>query len=165
MKMMTNSAIDRLAWGRGPWSDEPDKAQWQDEATGFVCLAVRVPESGHWCGYVGIPEGHPLFGVDYDTAHERYEIYVHGGLTFADKCQNDKRRGEFGVCHIPEPGQPDHVWWLGFDCAHCGDTSPGLSRFGTMRGDTYRTLDYVREECRQLAETFHRIGQGDAVTA
>lgn len=73
---------------------------------------------GHWCGYVGVPEGHPLFGQgDSDGL-----FAVHGGITFAGACQEDK---EHGVCHAPLPGRPEKVWWLGFDCAHAGDLMPG----------------------------------------
>jgi hypothetical protein len=42
--------IDKSAWGPGPWTDEPDKVQWTDTATGLPCLAKRNPRGGHWCG-------------------------------------------------------------------------------------------------------------------
>lgn len=48
----------------GAWDAEPDKQQWVDEATGLDCLAVRNP-SGTWCGYVGVPTTHPVFGKYY----------------------------------------------------------------------------------------------------
>ncbi len=48
----------------GPWRDEPDKIQWQDEATGLACLIVRGP-LGALCGYVGVADDHRLHGVDY----------------------------------------------------------------------------------------------------
>jgi hypothetical protein len=51
-------------------------------------------------------------------------IYVHGGLTFADSCSDEVREDGGGICHIPYPGRPADVWWLGFDCAHCDDLSP-----------------------------------------
>jgi hypothetical protein len=54
--------IDKTLWPRGEWDDEPDKMQWQDEATGLPCLIVRGPV-GALCGYVGVPEGHPCFGL------------------------------------------------------------------------------------------------------
>src|SRR5215510_304522 len=28
------------------------------------------------------------------------------------------------ICHTPSPGEPDNVWWLGFDCCHLGDLYP-----------------------------------------
>jgi len=139
--------IDKTNWPRGPWDAEPDKVQWTDPATGMTCLAVRHDSSGHWCGYVGVTEGHPCFGLDYDAAYDRADVEVHGGLTYASFCVEDDK--EHGVCHIPEPGQPDRVWWLGFDCAHSGDKSPRWDKSG---GGKYRTLDYVKQQCAELAE-------------
>lgn len=149
---------DRAKWPSGPWDGEPDKRQWTDETTGLPCLIVRNGV-GALCGYVGVHEGHPAFGVDYEdidgTWNDDYSdrtapivpgVEVHGGLTFSGLCQT--RDPEHGVCHVVEPGQPDKVWWLGFDCAHCGDLTPVLSAHG---GDTYKDVAYVTAECERLA--------------
>lgn len=125
----------------GPWHDEPDKAHWVDEATGLDCLIVRN-HLGALCGYVGVPPAHPWHGKDYDDVY----VDVHGGLTYADRCQEDE---EHGICHLPEPGRPDDVWWLGFDCAHSGDLVPGVGRVSPY--ETYRDLNYVRDEVAGLA--------------
>jgi hypothetical protein len=54
--------VDKLDWGAGPWVTEPDKVLWQDEATGYWCLANRNWRvSGSWCGYVAVPPSHPYF--------------------------------------------------------------------------------------------------------
>ncbi len=151
--MQTWNLIDKTQWPeRGPWDSEPDKAQWTDEATGLPCLAVRA--YGHWCGYVGITEGHPGFGKDYDFLN----VDVHGGLTYADFCQT----GEHAlVCHVPEPGQSAHVYWLGFDCAHSGDKTPATNettyrinlQYPHREGyEHYRDLAYVQAECGNLAK-------------
>lgn len=144
----------------GPWDDEPDKAQWVDEATGLDCLIVRN-RLGALCGYVGLPPGHRLHGVDYYDAEDAADLHVHGGLTFADRCQEGAEDGP-GVCHVPEPGRPAEVWWLGFDCAHAGDLSPGLQedlakagvdtswRSG-MFADVYRDFGYVQGQVTDLA--------------
>lgn len=140
----------------GPWKEEPDKVQWVDEATGLDCMIVRNRHMHHLCGYVGVPEGHPA----YEKSYHDVSADVHGGLTYSSHCQeNDK---DHGICHVQEPGRPDRVWWLGFDCAHCDDLSP--SRVPThlpsiLGGDdlagngygTYRDIEYVREECVSLA--------------
>jgi hypothetical protein len=126
----------------GPWWDEPDKVQWIDPATGLDCLAVRGP-FGAWCGYVGVPPGHPLHGADYLDV----DVDVHGGLTFAGSCRDDAPE-ESGICHVPFEGRPAHVWWLGFDCSHCDDYAPGLLVFP---GETYRDLGYVRDQVATLA--------------
>lgn len=130
-----------LAPAAGPWSDEPDKVQWIDEATDLDCLIVRN-HMGALCGYVGLPPGHSLHGLGYGEIDE--DVDVHGGLTYAAPCQEDGT-----ICHVPEPGRPADVWWFGFDCAHAGDIVPDF-RF-TFHGDTYRDIAYVRAECAALA--------------
>jgi hypothetical protein len=155
-----NTFLDKSTWGDGPWQSEPDKVQWTDEATGLACMAVRHPTSGHWCGYVGVAEGSPAFGLGYDEANELaptdeddYRAFrVHGGLTFSDFCQEGEE--DTGICHIPQPGQPERVWWFGFDCAHWGDLCPmylARYRYSGHTG-TYRSLEYVEQECASLAD-------------
>lgn len=59
------------------------------------------------------------------------------------------------ICHTPEPGEPDMMWWFGFDCAHSGDVSPAReARCGGMAGgyESYRTLRYVQNQCAKLAQ-------------
>ncbi len=168
MTERTYNTVDKSSWGDGPWQGEPDKVQYTDEATGLPCLAVRA-HLGNWCGYVGVAEGHPLFGVGYDQCPRGCaewgcchrpdgHLDVHGGITYAAACQEgDEARS---ICHVPEPGQPDHVWWFGWDCAHADDLVPGLAARllagraflkGMARHETYRNLEFVREQNRQLA--------------
>lgn len=147
--------IDKSSWPRGEWDSEPDKMQWTDEATGLPCLVVRNP-GGHLCGYVGVPDGHPWFQKDYDGCRINGAEWpsVHGGLTFADFCSPRPDAKERGICHVVDAGENDRVWWLGFDCAHCGDLSPkhAADRSAVLlAGEAYRTIDYVRSECRSLA--------------
>lgn len=210
--------LDKSDWPAGPWQDEPDKVQWVDEATGYDCLIVRN-HGGALCGYVGVPEGHPYHGVGYSGCAQKPpcgESYcghspdsrteVHGGLTFADGCnepsrekwerwrsamisrQDEARQYPQGdaardwrelskyvddyeawreyavgraICHVPQSGRPDNVWWLGFDCAHSGDFSPafdsllGNSRY---RDETYKDRAYVEKEIRELAAQLKAIG-------
>lgn len=61
---------DKASWGPGPWHDEPDKIQWVDEETGLDCLIVRN-HGGALCGYVGVPDGHPAYGVGYSDESEK----------------------------------------------------------------------------------------------
>lgn len=99
------TTVDKSTWKPGAWKNEPDKIQWIDEATGLDCLVVRGP-SGALCGYVGVPEGHPYFGVEYSgcTSEPKCDeswcghrpesaINVHGGLTFSDFCHEPTREG------------------------------------------------------------------------
>jgi hypothetical protein len=163
-----NPEIDKSCWPPGPWDDEPDKVQWEDEATGMPCLAVRN-RMGAWCGYVGVPQGHPFHGVGYDGVRiGKGDLYEetdyppsHYELTFSGSCMEGVPEAQ-GICHVVEPGEDDHVWWLGFDCAHGSDLIPGMMRFheefrhdhpeSTVgRGETYKTLAYVKGVCAELA--------------
>lgn len=154
--------VDKASWPRGPWDDEPDKVQWVDPATDLDCLIVR----NHWgahCGYVGVPPGHPCHGAGYGAVEPDPD--VHGCLTFADGCNEEALEGE-GICHIPYPGRPDDVWWLGFDCAHYQDYQPGFPEGYSMlvnKNCTYRTIDWVRAEVTSLAGQLvnaHRVADG-----
>ena len=163
MKTMQWNNVDRAGWPAGLWDGEPDQVQWCDEATGLPCLAKRHPRSGHWCGYVGVSDGHPAFGKDYNDV----DVSVHGGLTFADHCRGEPGKG---ICHLPEAGEPDHIWWLGFDCHHYRDYSPQDKVRERDRPEplwmvdpdaSYRTLNYVKNQCADLAEQLHRGASGD----
>lgn len=137
--------VDKSAWpNEGPWNDEPDKLQWPDEATSLPCMIHRGP-SGALCGYVGVSEGHPGFKADYDSP----DVDVHGGLTFADMCQEQSAETGKGICHIPGEGEPDHVWWFGFDCAHSGDLCPAHDQHSIY--GIYRDLRYVKSQVEGLA--------------
>jgi len=167
------TTIDKTGWGEGPWLTEPDKIQWVDWATGLDCLIVRSnPHIGSLCGYVGLPPNHPLHGSDYKDMDF---VDVYGGLTFADSCLEGFPEGE-GVCHVPEPGRPKDVWWLGFDCGHFMDLSPAfeirdremrqkhgwpdtiemlpseLGGYATGLEKTYKPVPYVRAEVEHLAK-------------
>lgn len=146
----------RERWGDGPWVNEPDKVQWVDAETDLDCLLHRHPESGHWCGYVGVTKGHPAFGVEYTHV----DVNVHGGLTYSAYCRETGNEA-LGVCHVPLPGRDPHVWWLGFDCAHAHDLSPAMKHFRetnevlrhlprTVR-ERYWTTEAVCVEASELA--------------
>lgn len=148
MKTIEYRTNDRTEWGAGPWDVEPDKKQWQDQATGFPCLIVRNSR-GALCGYVGVSESHPMFKRDYGDP----SVSVHGGLTYADFCQDGANEAK-SICHLTDDHKP--VWWFGFDCMHAWDIAPGM-RMGFRAGDEeYRDFRYVTEQveslARQLAE-------------
>lgn len=153
MKTLEYRTIDKAGWGNGPWNDEPDKKQWQDEATGLPCLIVRNEHLGFLCGYVGVSRSHPLHGKSYDDDAAR-DLEVHGGLTFASKCMPE-RQEDHGICHKVEPGEDDDVWWLGFDMGHVRDLAPSSSygyKLEVGDRDTYRDFAYVANQCAKLAQ-------------
>lgn len=153
----------------GPWWDEPDKIQWVDEETDLDCLILRN-HFGALCGYVGVPKSHPWHGdpyQDHDWSEDgQNTVNVHGGLTFTGSCMEEAPEG-YGVCHIPEPGRPDDVWWFGFDCGHAFDLSPGtlgweiangfLHRVDGLPEDTYRDVAYVKTEVAHLARQLKAV--------
>jgi hypothetical protein len=118
----------------GPWSTEPDEKHWVDAATGLHCYVKRHPEMGHLCGYVGVPPSHPTYKLNYD----KLTLSAHGGITHANS--------------IEDSPMPD-LWWIGFDCAHAFDLSPGLANAFTRYKPTgkYRDMEYVTRECTLLA--------------
>jgi hypothetical protein len=168
VKTLKYKWIDRTGWEAGPWDAEPDKVQWQDKVTGLPCLAVRNETMGHWCGYVGISEGHPCFGKKYDD-YALGQLGCHGGVTFSGFCQEDNK--EHGVCHVPASGEPERVWWLGFDCCHAFDFAPGLVATIKKVGgkpwpdNRYRDLWYVKRQCADLAKQLKATVQLSMPTA
>lgn len=138
--------IDRTGWPSGEWDSEPDRVDFIH--AGFSCLLHRN-EMGAWCGYVGVTETHPAFGKDYDAV----DVEAHGGLTYARACRGS-------ICHVPQPGMADKVWWLGFDLIHSGDTAPGMLRFHRASGfidETYRNLPYARRQTERLAKQLRKM--------
>src|SRR5262249_8204209 len=112
--------VDKAGWAvRGEWDNEPDKMQWPDDISGLPCLIVRGP-LGALCGYVGVSDIHPLYGKGCNI-----DVQVHGGLTFVGGCDYSADESTH-ICHVPGPGEPDNVWWFGFDCAHSGDFTPAF---------------------------------------
>ena len=147
--------MERKEWkfeddfGSGPWESEPDKIQWQDQKTGFVCLIVRN-HMGVLCGYVGVAMDHQLYGEAYN---EHYDLECHGGLTFSGVSRGEK------ICPAVKPGEDDKVWWFGFDCAHGGDYIPIYEKIGLPqvpgfpdKPAEYRNVEYVTGQVELLAQ-------------
>ena len=114
--------------------------EWTTEA-GLKAQVIASP-MGHRCGYVGVPEGHPMYGKHYDDVN----VDVHGGLTFS----NDE----------------DGLWLFGYDCSHWGDAkdfelmSDEMKRTFTRWPDTkgtIRTLEFCVAECESLAKQLEEM--------
>lgn len=140
----TWTTVDKSEWPRGEWDEEADKAQWIDEDSGLDCLIVRGP-NGALCGYVGVPESHFMYEEHYDAI----DVDVHGGLTFANKCNPSESEAE-NICHTGTVANAT-VWWLGFDCSHYGDISPKFHAMHGSHNDSYRTFNYVKKQVKSLA--------------
>jgi hypothetical protein len=154
-RIETHDCVEqKMEWPAGPWLEEPDKIQWIDEATGLDCLIVRQSESGHLCGYAGVPPGHPLHGAPHsEPAAALREAWVRRQeqsigdasplvLLFAARGDDEDPRPDCvfdvhgsltfsggceeggRICHVPQDDRSKDVWWYGFDCMHCRDFSP-----------------------------------------
>jgi hypothetical protein len=159
--MVEYTTVDKSGWGDGPWQHEPDKINWTDPATGLPCMIVRN-RIGALCGYVGVHDDHPWHGKDYGDV----DVEVHGGLTFAAACQEGPI--ESTIWHAVADGEPDDVWWFGFDCGHLGDVMPELDArlrtyelppmsLGSFEFESYKTVDYVTAEVTALARQLHAV--------
>lgn len=159
-----------------PWLSEPNREEFKH--ADFPCLVQRGP-SGAWCGYVAVPPGNRFHGKGYSGTYDENDNYinspvdelsVHGGVTYAAECSEGN-----GICHVPPPGEPDNVWWIGFDCAHSGDFCPKHHdpdsetnvRMKAQYPDwdckpfewsaTYKDIDYVKHQTRRLAEQLREL--------
>lgn len=139
--MIESYGPDPIELPPGPWRDEPHWVTW-NVANGYRCAIRRHPILGHLCGYVAVPEHHHLHGARLGQTEDHLE--VHGGVTFAD-WRDDMAEGD--------------VWAIGFDCAHSGDTVPGLVARGLTSG-VYRDFRYVEAEVVHLAQQLAEIRGG-----
>lgn len=154
------TTVDKAEWGPGPWQDEPDQVVWVDEATDLDCMIRRGPPGG-LCGYVGVPRTHPWYGAHYAALHPDVPF----DLSWGAACDESN-----GICHEPEPGREHDLWWLGFAhggtwdlcprfdaymrelCARKPELGPYPWEFSGTPPRTYKHLDYVRAEVRDLAQ-------------
>ena len=75
-------------------------------------------------------------------------LNVHGGITFTGFCQENAE--EKGICHKPSEGEPNHIWWLGFDCSHSGDLSPAYTSFPELYRGNYKNIFYVKQKIKSF---------------
>lgn len=156
----TTFVADRSGWGRGPWDQEPED-RIDFEHAGYACF-IKRGTLGVWCGYVGIPKDHPAYGQSWDDEIVG-GLEVHGGVTYGNRCQGK-------ICHVPKPGMPEDVWWIGFDCGHGYDIVPYqthnrlpsieelavgiVSAIESLEqaGCSYKPKEYAIEEAKKLAD-------------
>lgn len=131
---------------------EQEENEYEFVSHGYDCYIWRNPELKFLCGYVRLPDGHPalqftcdkptgLSGMEYD--YNKLDVNIHGGVTFFGHLNVQKKDGV----------------WVGFDCGHAYDYTPGfaeiLKKIGSNRvwglDEIYRNVDYVKDECSELA--------------
>lgn len=139
---------------------------------------VLMTSMGHHCGYVAVPKGHPLHGVEYGTpcaalAPAGEDTPTEGRNPIAIFCAaGDESRLQapdlvFGVHggltysggSEKYPAPSDGLWWFGFDCAHIDDgkdptylasLSPERAHWENRDGE-FRDQPYVEAQCESLA--------------
>ena len=120
---------------------------------GLKCVVLMNNNSGHRCGYVGLPLGNPYFGLHHDRP-EVSNMNVHGGLTFSS--------GNPGEKYPIKTPIGEFLWWFGYDCGHFQD---GLDmtvmpekaaaihrKYHDTEEYPIRSLDYCIKECENLAD-------------
>jgi len=167
----------------GQWDNEPDSKDW--EAHGLNCAMRRNMSSGNWCGYVGVPAGHPWYGKNYsdkvsvskDIINRPIELDKIGiiGLFCQSLSEDNIADGEIRIeMAIDVHGGLTYsssgadgcllkgLWWFGFDCAHHGDLSPAMLdyRFGH---EIYRDEIYVTSETESLARQISALDPAPAI--
>ena len=121
----------------GPWLDEPHHLFFTDRETGYECRLRRNP-SYAWCGYVEVPNNHPLFKQPWNKLN--YHLDCHGGVTFWGYPSNTLSLA-FG---------DENTWWVGFDCSHGGDLSPISTLSIKLSDQIYRNLEYAQSQVKRL---------------
>lgn len=131
--------IDELANSRRDWaSHQVPPGEWDNELKAARIIvgdtpAVALKNWGHaWCGYIGFPPGHSMFGESYIDHYEDWPD-VHGGWTYSDRAE-----------HLDAIAGMSGLWWIGFDCAHSGDLLPGMLGYSKRRSwESFKTIEYV----------------------
>ena len=110
------------------------------EYRGYRCVTI-FHDGGFRCGYVGLPEGHPLYKKDYKdqinvtlkdivgTPVGKRGVFTLLGLpdNLDDQINMDAYFDVHGGLTFSAGGKNSHhpvdsdLWWLGFDCGHAGD--------------------------------------------
>lgn len=177
---------DRRPSEGGPWDAEADKIAWIDEASGLACIILRQTD-GTLSGYAAVGPEHPLFGFEADALPVDLASSVHGSITYARTCEDNRyerrahgkpRQERYTVCHTTyvrrvqeyrtvqatrDEFAHEDLWWFGFHTNGVGDLvpKPGL---GSLRrkGGVYRDQAFVYTHVVELAR---RLGGMTAGTS
>lgn len=155
----------KIKWmGYGEWVEEADVVEF--DYLGYQGRIVRVLKrepyavkeayfGGHLCGYVKVPEAHPLFGKKQECWD--VDLKCHGGITYSEAHE-------------------EH--WIGFDCGHSGDYVPSIYHLKKQResagelnpfplppgyqkfalfNPVYRNMQYAIESCTDLIDSLQCI--------
>lgn len=139
--------LKEITWEQLVADETPDKepgkvyADWYED--GIRCLIMRGPIG--LCAYIGVPEGHPLAGFDYDDL----PLSCHGGLTFSSMGDGHYR--------------PKGFYWYGWDYSHSGDYAfyydkEPLKELGAHHQDDRKWLPHeVEQEIKSVLWEFKKL--------
>jgi hypothetical protein len=108
-------------------------------------IVLKSPSEfcGDYNGYLLITEkDHPWYGMDYDDINDKYQLEVHGGLTFGEMfSQSD-------LMEILDDPEPEELggYLIGFDTCHYGDASKGWT-YDKVEEHTIKFLLKSAQEC------------------
>lgn len=171
-RLFMDTFVNRSGWEQGPWDDEPDVAVWMDRSTHLPCVALRHGDFGNFCGYVIVAELEDIYkdvvpGEGREVAEPEYSYSVHGGVTYSchEWPTHEPQRIEkllreaYNVAYVDDMLK-QRLYWIGFDCAHHGDYSPGIeakisSWARISSSHNYKTMSYVVAECTSLARQIY----------
>jgi hypothetical protein len=165
-----------------PWKAEPDHKAF--DSSGYGCEIKRVPGLGSLCGYVGIPQAHPWYGLHTDArvtplddldVTDRTSVIDLFLESIGEHADGRVRLGmaldvHWGITfagHMPDDDAPG-IWRFGFDCGHAGDLVPLLAETvgpasRLFAGYVYRDMDYVTGQCARLAAQLRLIARRGTV--
>lgn len=130
------------------WENEFNRYHINDDVTGYEMFIYRHSTMKHLCGYVKLPESHPLFGINHMDSDVYDKIDVHGGVTFTYTLNTGHNLDE----------HHDTDFLVGFDCAHAGDLIPSMSeelrkdKLEVCGDEEYRNINYVINQSIKLAK-------------
>lgn len=154
--------------------------EWEHE---YPCVVVMT-DMGHRCGYVGIPNYHPLYRKPYDKSTKvltkmlkkvkKEPIGKRGIISLF--CWDGKKTTPEIIFNVhggltfsggsgKYPIKKKNTWWFGYDCGHAGDgmdlsiIPPEVRKIHERfpREDPVRSLDYCISECENLARQLKQI--------
>jgi hypothetical protein len=102
--------------------------------------AADLISHGWGNGYVCLPMLHPLFAMKCDEIQDKYNVYVHGGLTFSANSVD-----------LDWPEIPKGYWWIvGFDTAHCDDSLERWPDAESVLLEANRLLEQLKKPTKKI---------------
>lgn len=173
--------LTRRGWWVGDWSgvelvgpSHTVEQTWVTKAG--LTATVLLTKMGHRCGYVVVPDSHPLYRAAYDVPHPALAPVLESEpvgkrspvLVFTASKENLTAPSpelafdvHGGITYSGEGYWLDGEsgWHFGFDAAHCDDLPAPDSEMDALAGGflsglggEHRTLEYMMSECERLAE-------------